>query len=121
VSDPRLFAVPAGSRVYLGDPGQEPQQLLDAIALEFAGVPAVREARRVWAVIDDGAPGLVVGIDLDPDAPGARRAGFAAVAGAQVTALAGFSVNVAFVQDQGELVAWMATNAAPFYRRKRPL
>ena len=119
MTDPQRFTVPTGSRVYLGDPAQEPQQLLDAIGTALAAVPAVREARRVWAAVDGSAPGLVIGIEADPDDAGARRAAVAAVAGARVAVPVAFSVNVVFVRDRGEFVAWMAENTAPFYRAKK--
>lgn len=116
----RPFTVPAGSRVYLGEPAVEPVPLLDAIAAAIATVSAVREARRVWVLIDDGAPGLVIGIDVEPDQAGARRDALSAVGRAQTASPVPFPVGVVFAQDRGELVAWMAENATPFFRAKNP-
>lgn len=109
------FTVPAGSRVYLGEPADEPRALLDAIGAALAGVPAVRGARRVWAMVENGTPGLVVGIDVEPDEAATRREAMAAVSRALAVAPAAFPLGVVFVGDRGELVAWMAANAAPFF------
>ncbi len=121
MTEPQPFTIPAGSRVYLGEPAQEPVQLLDAIGAALAAVPAVREARRVWVVIDDGAPGLVIGIEAEPDQASVRRDALSAVARAQIAAPTQFPVGVVFAQDRGELAAWMAENAVPFFRARKSL
>ena len=120
MTEPQPFTVPVGSRVYLGEPAQEPVQLLETIGAALAAVPAVREARRVWVVIDDGAPGLVIGIDVEPDQASVRRDALSAVARAQIAAPVRFLVGAVFVQDRGLLAAWMAENAIPFFRAQNP-
>lgn len=114
------FTVPAGSRVYLGEPAVEPGELLDAIEAALSAVPAVRGARRVWVMIDDGQPGLVIGIDVEPDDANSRSDAMAAVAGAHPATPVGFPLGVVFAPDGGELVAWMAENAVPFFRTPNP-
>jgi hypothetical protein len=115
--DPRRLVVPQGARVRLGEPAAEPTALLRSIASTLGAVAAVREARRVWAQVDDGAPGLVIGIDIDPDTPAARGDAVAAVGAAYDAEVIGFDVHVVFRHDQSEFIAWMAENAPPFYVR----
>jgi len=116
VTELQPFTVPAGSRVYLGEPADEPLELLDAVGAALAAVPGVREARRVWAMVENGTPGLVIGIDVEPDEATTRSEAMAAVSRALVVAPAASPLGVVFVGDRGELVAWMAANAATFFR-----
>jgi hypothetical protein len=71
-------------------------------------------------VIDDGAPGLVIGIDIEPDQASMRRDALSAVARALIAAPVRFPVGVVFAQDRGELVAWMGENAVPFFSPGNP-
>jgi len=111
----RATTIPAGTRVRLGEPAIEPTELLAAIGAGLAAVPAVREARRVWAQIGGSAPGLVVGLDVDPDNPDVRHAAVSAVGAAHRSVHSDFAVDVVFAHDRNDFTEWMNTNAAPFY------
>lgn len=111
----RATMIPAGTRVRLGEPAIEPTELLAAIGAGLAAVPAVREARRVWAQIGESDPGLVVGLDVDPDNPDVRQAAVSAVGAAHRRVHSDFAVDVVFVHDRNDFTEWMNANAAPFY------
>lgn len=106
-----VVAVPAGSRVYIGEPAQEPTDLLAALAEAWSAVPAVKQARRCWASVDGDPPRLVVGVDLDPDHPGTRDL----VLGAMHDVPGQEGVDLVFANDGGPFVEWMWRNAQPFY------
>lgn len=112
----RSTVVSLGARVRLGEPADEPTRLLQMIGVALGTVLAVRDARRVWAQVDDDAPGLVIGIDVDPDNADTRLDAVAAVGSAQRAASPEFAVDVVFSNDRSEFTAWMTENAAPFYR-----
>ena len=111
----RATMIPAGTRVRLGEPAIEPTELLAAIGAGLAVVPAVREARRVWAQIGESDPGLVVGLDVDPDNPDVRHAAVSAVGAAHRRVHSDFAVDVVFAHDRNDFTEWMNANAAPFY------
>ncbi len=107
--------VTEGTRFQVGDPAEEPVHLLGEVSQALLPMSAVRAARRAWAVIGDGSPGLVLGLDLDPDTDAARQGALDAVrrvVGAEPT---GYAVDVVFDNDQGPLVAWMHDHALPFH------
>jgi hypothetical protein len=105
---------PAGQRVRLGHPAEEPSALLEALRSEFAREGTVGEARRGLAQIGDAAPGLVIGVGC---AAGARHAVLAAVSRAAQAAPAGLAVDTVFLDDGDAISRWLLTNAEPFYRR----
>jgi len=111
----RATTIPAGTRVRLGEPAIEPTELLAAIGASLAAVPAVREARRVWAQIGESDPGLVVGLDIDPDNPDVRQSAVLAVGSAHRREHSAFAVDVVFAHDRNDFTEWMNANAAPFY------
>ena len=111
----RATMIPAGTRVRLGEPAIEPTELLAAIGAGLAAVPAVREARRVWAQIGESTPGLVVGLDVDPDNPDVRQAAVSAVGAVHRGVHSDFAVDVVFAHDRNDFTEWMNANTAPFY------
>jgi len=111
----RATTIPAGTRVRLGEPAVEPTELLAAIGAGLAAVPAVREARRVWAQIGDSDPGLVVGLDVDPDNPDVRDSAVSAVGAAHRGVHSDFAVDVVFAHDRNDFTEWMNESTAPFY------
>jgi hypothetical protein len=111
----RATTISAGTRVRLGEPAVEPTELLAAIGTGLKTVPAVREARRVWAQIGESTPGLVVGLDVDPDNPDVRHAAVLAVGAAHRSVDSDFTVDVVFAHDRNDFTEWMNTNAPQFY------
>jgi hypothetical protein len=107
--------VEAGTRVRIGHPATEPEELLAALAAAVTGLGSVREMRRAWAAVGDNRPGLVVGVDLDPDNEPTRQTVLAAVREAAVSRQTDYAVDVVFVNDRGPLVEWMWENADPFH------
>lgn len=105
--------VPAGTRIRIGEPAEEPEDLLQRIGAAFLAVPGVRTARRCWAQVGAEAPGLVLGVDVDPDNPDVRESVIRAVG--RANSAPGVTVNVVFANDGGELVSWMRDHAEPFY------
>jgi len=109
---------PAGTAMHLGRPAEEPSTLLTAIGEAVrAQAPGVREMSRVWAVVGDQPPGLVVVAALDQDTPAERERTLRAVA--SVAGAAAFSVDVSFAGDGGQLLAWTRQHATPFFVRER--
>lgn len=108
--------VPAGARVRIGEPAEEPAALLGALAAQAKHVPAVRELRRAWAAVGEADPGLVVGVDLDPDNQQTREAAMAEVRSAVAAQSTSFTVDVVFASDRDSMMEWMTQHAEPFYR-----
>jgi type III secretion system (T3SS) SseB-like protein len=113
----RPHTVPVGTTVRLGEPAVEPTALLVAITDQAESMPAVRGLSRCWAQVGDHPPGLVVGVDLDPDSAEARAAIIRAMDGARAMQHPDFTVDIAFWTDGGAFVEWMQQNVEPFYRR----
>ena len=108
-------SIPAGSTVRVGEPADEPEAFLDAAAHELARLPAVRSARRCWAAVDDNEPGLVLGVDVDPDSQEVRSSVLAAVRRAASTSAYPASVDVVFANDRDALTEWMQQHTSPFH------
>ncbi|MBW8816664.1 MAG: enhanced serine sensitivity protein SseB [Streptomyces sp.] len=111
----RATMIPVGTTIRLGEPAVEPTELLEAIRIALAAVPAVRQARRVWAQVGDAEPGLVVGLDVDPDNPGVRQEAIGAVTTAHESRPSDYEVNVVFANDRSDFMQWMNERSAPFY------
>jgi len=111
----RAVTIPTGTIIRLGEPAVEPTELLAAIRVALGAVPAVRQARRVWAQVGDAEPGLVIGLDVDPDNPGVRQEAIAAIATVHGGSPSEYEVNVVFANDRSDFMQWMNERAAPFY------
>jgi hypothetical protein len=111
----RATTLSVGTTIRLGEPAVEPTDLLSAVGVGLGTVPAVREARRVWAQVGESAPGLVIGLDVDPDNPEVRESAIAAVGSAHRSSPGDFAVDVVFTNDRSDFVEWMNANASPFY------
>jgi hypothetical protein len=108
--------VPAGTAVLIGEPAIEPVELLSAIAGATDAVSAVRSLSRCWAQTGAEPPGLVLGVDLDPDTAAARAEVTGAVGVVWSEVRPGFTVDVVFEGDGGVLATWMLQNVEPFHR-----
>jgi hypothetical protein len=107
--------VAAGTTVRIGEPAEEPEELLDAVAAALVAVPAVRSARRCWAAVGENRPGLVIGLDVDPDNQHTRAAALDTVRAAADAAAGDFPVDVVFENDGDEFTGWMAAHVQPFF------
>ena len=116
-SPERAQTLPVGTTVLLGEPAVEPTALLAAMTEATGSIPVVRALSRCWAQVGDQPPGLVVGVDLDPDDPDARAAVLRAIDRAGATQHPDFTVGIAFWRDGGSFVEWMQQNVKPFHQR----
>lgn len=110
--------VPAGTKVRIGEPAEEPEELLDAVAVGLGGLPAVRSARRCWAAVGESRPGLVIGLDVDPDNQQTRTSALDAVRAVADGTAGSFPVDVVFENDRDEFTAWMNAHVEPFYQAR---
>ena len=111
-----LTTIEAGTTVRIGEPAEEPEELLAALAEALSSVLAVVDARRCWAQVEGREPGLVIGLDIEPDNPPVREIALAAVGGV-VRAASASDIDVVFSNDRDAFTDWMARNAEPFYVR----
>ena len=110
--------VPAGARMRLGQPAEEPADLLAALSAAFAGVPAVLEARRALAQVGDDAPALLIGVRPDRTIGAWQPDSVAAVHAAVAEAPLPYPVETVFLDDPADPVTrWMAEHTEPFYHR----
>lgn len=100
------------SRMYIGDPADEPVELLAALSRTARGIAAVRELRRAWVSVDGAAPGLVVGVDIDPDNDDVRLVVLDTLRRATP---ADSVVDLVFANDRGAVIEWMWANTETFY------
>lgn len=105
----------AGTRIRIGHPAEEPTAFLEALASELSRIPSVRSARRAWAAVGDQDPGLVIGVDLDPDSPDTRMVTVETIGQTVREQETGFTVDAVFTNDPDEFTAWMHEEAEPFY------
>jgi len=108
--------IPAGTTIRVGHPADEPDRLLAAVASEFGAAPHVTAARRCWAAAGESLPGVVLGIDVDPDNPDARDSVVQAVRRAARASDYDGTVDVVFANDRDAFTEWMLANTEPFYR-----
>jgi hypothetical protein len=76
----------------------------------------VRELSRCWAQSGEQPPGLIIGVDLEPDSRQLRTVVVEAVGVAVTTVNPGFVVDVVFAADRGTFVTWMQQNVKPFHQ-----
>jgi hypothetical protein len=107
--------VPAGTRLRIGEPAEEPVQLLAGLTAGFADLPAVREARRAWAAVGENTPGLVLSLDVDPDNKDVRQAVLDRTRAVVNEHQVAFAVDVVFSNDRTAMTSWMQSNVGPFY------
>ncbi len=107
--------ISTGSRILIGDPAEEPASLLAALATAFAALPAVRSARRCWAAVNDEPPGLVIGVDVDPDLPDTRQRVRSAVRACVAREHPASTVDLVFTSDRDDFTVWMQQHAEAFY------
>lgn len=108
--------VPAGGRLRLGVPAEEPDELLSALAATFAITPAVLEARRALAQVGDEPPVLLIGVRGDYDVGTWQQDSVAAVADALRRHSAPYPVETVFLDDNRDPVTvWLLEHTEPFY------
>lgn len=123
---PARRVVPAGTRIRVGEPAQEPDEVLAQVAYALGDVPGVSAARRAWVQIADSAPSLAVGLELGaPLAPRADADAADVLLGTVREALddvlarsrPGFAIDLVLLADaEDPISAWMLAHAEPFYR-----
>ena len=116
MSDSVEHTLPAGTTVLIGEPATEPVELLAAIAQATDLLPAVRSLSRCWAQSGQQPPGLVLGVEIEPDNQEVRAAVVDAVTAADGSRHPGFTVDVVFMADGGTLTSWMQDNVKPFHQ-----
>lgn len=110
--------VPAGARLRLGQPADEPHEFLTTLREAFGGVPAVTEARRALAQVGDQPPGLLIGVLPDRTVDGWQRDSVEAVRAAARRAPLPYPVDTVFLDDATDPVSrWMLEHTTPLYRR----
>jgi hypothetical protein len=119
--------VAAGTRVMLGEPAEEPHDLLEALRAAFAAAaPEVTTARRAWGKVGAYPEGLLLGIETTPDDDSSRQSALNAVDGALQRSPVQFGVDTVFLDaqlsaDEDPLSAWFLEHTQPFYTRpERP-
>lgn len=112
--------VPAGSRLRIGEPAQEPTALLQALAGALTRAGTVTEARRAWVQVEERAPGLVLGVRLTGTADEQMPAVLDAVRAAIDVVPVDFSVDVTLLEEGDSLSTWMLDHAPPFFRADDP-
>lgn len=112
-------SVPAGAQIMLGEPADEPTELLDALRDTLAAdAPEVASASRAWAKLGDRPEGLLLGIDVRPDDDRTRQSALQAVGAAVSRTRVPYGVDSVFLSDQTDpITAWFAENTHPFYVR----
>ncbi|MDI2129375.1 enhanced serine sensitivity protein SseB C-terminal domain-containing protein [Yinghuangia seranimata] len=109
-----------GARVTLAEPSpaEEPYVLLAAAAEEFAVTPVVLTARRALGVVENDAPCLFIGIELDRWQEEDRRAAVGALERAVGRTGAPWPVSLVLIDlAQDPIGDWMLDSVRPFYER----
>ncbi|GAB1690817.1 enhanced serine sensitivity protein SseB [Krasilnikovia sp. M28-CT-15] len=111
--------VRSGTRMRLGLPAEEPEQLLAALAAAFARIPGVSEARRALAQVGDEPPALLIGIRSERPGAGMQHDDvLTAVRDSTAEVPAQYPVETVFLNDPSDpITAWMLRNTEPFYQR----
>jgi hypothetical protein len=113
----------AGTRVMLGEPAEEPHDLLDALRAAFAAAaPAVATARRAWGKVGAYPEGLLLGVETTPDDDRSHQSALDAVDTALQRSPVPFGVDTVFLDaelpaDEDPLSAWFLAHTRPFYTR----
>jgi SseB protein N-terminal domain/SseB protein C-terminal domain len=111
-----------GGRISVGPPPVRPDELLDRIRSGLTAVPAAARAYAAWLSVEQVGQGLVISVTLDDPADReARDAVIRVVERAARTAPPDpwFPIDVTFPGEgpPDPVDEWVATRAAPFYRR----
>jgi hypothetical protein len=109
-----------GARVRLWEPApeEEPVDFLAAAAGEFAVTPVLLTARRALAVVEDGAPELFVGVELDRWQEQDRAAAMDALGRALGAVPLTWQVQLILLDVAQDPVGdWMLEVVQPFFAR----
>jgi hypothetical protein len=102
------------SRFFIGEPAEEPVEVLAALSRTAHGIAAVRELRRAWVSVDGAEPGLMVGVDLDPDNDAVRTVVTSALREGLPPEVA---TDLLFANDRSPVIDWMWANTEPFHMK----
>lgn len=100
------------SRLFIGEPAEEPVEVLAALSRTAHGIASVRELRRAWVSVDGAEPGLMVGVDLDPDNDAVRAVVTSSLRGGLPP---GAVTELVFANDRSPVIDWMWSNTEPFH------
>lgn len=109
---------PAGAPTRIGDPAEEPAELLAALCSTAPSVPGLRRLWRTWYQVADARPRLLVvyGTD-DPPRHGAAAAD-AVIAAATRVQHAGPLLVLALEDLPAEHRTWLLENTPPLYEAR---
>lgn len=106
---------PAGAPTRIGDPAEEPTELLDRLRAAAASVPGLRRLWRTWYQVADARPRLLVVYAADSPAEQGPAVADAVVAVAE-QAQHPTAVLVLALEDLPEdHRAWLLANTPPFF------
>ena len=109
---------PSGEEYLLGEPGEEPDALLDAVRAYAERSGTVAAAYRAQMVGKEAGarPRIVIGLDL---VHGADRDTVFALVGeaARATGVEGFALVPVALHGPGTVARYLVQNTTPFYRR----
>jgi hypothetical protein len=101
------------TKVRLGEPAEEPRDLLAAIAEGLRAIPTVREARRALAQFGEQPPVLLIGLRTT----GTPEEAVAVVRESAKRARCPYPVEVVLLTTEGDpITAWMNAKTRPFHR-----
>jgi hypothetical protein len=112
--------VPAGTPVMIGDPADEPEAALAAVAATCSGVPAVLAAYRAQVHVDRPGerPHLAIGLVLDPAANDHDQLRRAVAQSATSAGIEQVSVVLIDPEAKGDAIAaYMLERTEPFFSR----
>jgi type III secretion system (T3SS) SseB-like protein len=109
-------------RISVGPPPVRPVDLLDGIRSGLAAVPSAARASAAWLSVEAAGQGLVISVTLDDPADGEARDAVVRVVERAARAAPPdpwFPIDVTFPGEgpPDPVDEWVATSAAPFYRR----
>lgn len=108
---------PAGSQVAIGDPSDEPADLVAALQAAAPALPPLRQLWRTWYQAADARPRLLVVYDVEPG-PGTDSAAADLVLGAATRTDYPHPLLVLAVDDVPvEHRQWLRSSTPPLYRR----
>jgi len=112
--------VPAGTSVFIGDPAEEPEAVLEAVATACAEHPEVVAAYRAQLHVDRPGERPHLAIGLVVDSPRADPEDVRRKVAASATAAGADEVSVVSIDPHAEgdaIAAYMLERTAPFYTR----
>lgn len=106
---------PAGGEVTIGDPAEEPAELVAALRAAAPGLAPLRQLWRTWYQVADARPRLLVVYDVEPGAD--ARAADLVVAAATAVDYPHPLLVLAFDDVPVEHREWLGASTPALYRR----